>query len=235
VGGVSDGTNGCAALDYRRDGVRARKAWFFHGDTIVCLGAGISGTNLTTTVNQCLSRGPVRARVDGREVTCADGVLESGKVEWVEHDGTRYAFPKAQRVVISNRRQTGNWSRVYHSAAAPREDVTTPVFCLWVDHGRSPTNASYAYAIQPAGEEVLVNNEQLQAVRFADGSVQAVFWEPGKLQNIEVDQPSVVMLNGRCFRVADPTQKLGELTVTLDGKPKRVTLAGGRSSEVKFP
>ena len=43
VGGVSDGTHGCAALDYVRDGVVAKKAWFFGANSVVCLGAGISG------------------------------------------------------------------------------------------------------------------------------------------------------------------------------------------------
>ncbi|MDI1320221.1 MAG: polysaccharide lyase family 8 super-sandwich domain-containing protein, partial [bacterium] len=40
AGGVTDGRRGCAALDYRRDGVQARKAWFFGDDVVVCLGAG---------------------------------------------------------------------------------------------------------------------------------------------------------------------------------------------------
>jgi len=38
---VSDGSYGLAACDFERDGLTARKSWFFFDDEIVCLGAGI--------------------------------------------------------------------------------------------------------------------------------------------------------------------------------------------------
>ena len=41
VGGLSDGERGIAAMEYIRDGLRARKAWFFLDRAVVCLGAGI--------------------------------------------------------------------------------------------------------------------------------------------------------------------------------------------------
>ena len=41
VGGVSDGSDGIAVLDYNRLGVDAKKSWFIFNDQIVCLGAGV--------------------------------------------------------------------------------------------------------------------------------------------------------------------------------------------------
>jgi len=49
VGGVSDGEYGLAACEGERDGLSARKIWFFFDDAYACLGAGIT----------CVSNGPV--------------------------------------------------------------------------------------------------------------------------------------------------------------------------------
>ncbi len=40
VGGVSDGDDGIAVMDFERDGLSAKKSWFMFQDMIVCLGAG---------------------------------------------------------------------------------------------------------------------------------------------------------------------------------------------------
>ena len=42
AGGVSDGRCGVSAMDFERDGLTAKKAWFFFDGAVVCLGCGIS-------------------------------------------------------------------------------------------------------------------------------------------------------------------------------------------------
>ena len=66
VGGVSDGDMGVVAYKMNNDqdgvDVSAKKAWFFLGKEVVCLGSDIStsaGYPLTTTLNQCLLSGNV--------------------------------------------------------------------------------------------------------------------------------------------------------------------------------
>src|SRR6185503_21048143 len=44
VGAASDGVHGVAAMNYERDGVTARKAWFFGNEGVVALGAGITAS-----------------------------------------------------------------------------------------------------------------------------------------------------------------------------------------------
>ncbi|MBC8010663.1 MAG: hypothetical protein H7067_11275, partial [Burkholderiales bacterium] len=61
AGGAGDGRDGLAAMTLHRLGVHAAKAWFFQGDTVVCLGAGIraddSTAPLATTLEQCWAKG----------------------------------------------------------------------------------------------------------------------------------------------------------------------------------
>lgn len=61
AGGVSDSIYGASAYSYRDDyadiNTKAKKAWFFFDEEVVCLGAGISSTSpedIFTTVNQSL-------------------------------------------------------------------------------------------------------------------------------------------------------------------------------------
>ncbi|GAA4089537.1 polysaccharide lyase family 8 super-sandwich domain-containing protein [Nonomuraea soli] len=52
AGVLSDGWYGVAAMHLERDGMRARKAWFFLDDGYVALGAGITGAHVHTTIDQ---------------------------------------------------------------------------------------------------------------------------------------------------------------------------------------
>lgn len=250
VGGVTDGQNGCAALDFERDGVSARKAWFFDRDAIVCLGMGITagpGQRVMTSVNQCLRRGPVTVQPTGGAAYTLDARHEvSATVDWVEHDGWRYTFLVPSAVEIAAGPQTGNWKRVFSNPATPPEAVTRDVFSLAIPHDTASGPQSYAYAITPAGVAAKIdfeNARELQEVRFADGSSGMVFWAPGSAEAemrspIAVDQPSLAWRAGATDKVfvAEPTQKLARLTVTIDGVAHAVALPSGgeagRSIEV---
>lgn len=116
VGGVSDGTYGAAAFDFRTNNfygtssghpgpVMARKSWFFFDQGFVALGANITATptaaalsharglgevttpTVTTTANQANLRGPVT--VSGG-ATLPTGVHTLSNVSWVWHDGVTY-------------------------------------------------------------------------------------------------------------------------------------------------
>jgi len=244
AGGVSDGSNGCAVLDYRRDGVAVKKAWFFAGDLIVCLGAGIQGEEkmadpIATTVNQCLLRGPVRVCAGNTERMLEAGITRFEDLSWIEHDGVRYTFPDIQTVMVSNLPQTGSWSKVLQNSTTPKEDVTKGGFRLQIEHGAHPAVSRCAYLIQliPATRQtdvtILANTPQLQAAGTAD-LVMAVFHVAGTLQYTEnnvlsVSQPCLVMLDiaKKKAYVADPTQKLITLTLTLNGKAYDVALPQG--------
>ena len=254
AGAATDGENGCAALDYRRDGVSAHKAWFFAGEQIACLGSGIRAeaavtAPVVTTVNQCRLHGEVRVMTAAGMSSLAPGVQTFHDLTWVEHDGMRYEFPPAQTVTLSAQAQTGNWAKVFQTEGTPKDDVTAQVFALWLEHGITPAGGSYAYFLRPTNApsthiEVLANTEALQAVRFGEQLVEAVFTTPGHLDyapghSLSVTAPCTLLLDLHPtpphLTLADPTQTRSELSGELDGNAWQVILPekGERGTSVK--
>jgi len=239
VGGVSDGTAGLCALDYDRDGVRAKKAWFFAGDTVVCLGAGISaaaGTPVATTLNQCLLRGPVRVVSRGGDATVEAGRHSFAGRSVVEHDGLRYSLLEEGALNLETGPVTGSWRRVFDSPATPKAEVTRAVFKLWIDHGRGASGGHYAYAVStlPDGSKpvVLENSGLRQAVLIAGAGAAIVFWAPGEIElpdgmSLAADEPCLVLAGPTETLVVDPTQRLPRLSLEIDGAAHEVELPGG--------
>ena len=257
VGGVTDGTDGVAVLDYDRKslmsrnplGMTAKKSWFFFDGQIVCLGAGITTelvSTVATSVNQCLLNGPVSVGHDNQAETLPPGRKDYAALQWAWHDGIGYVFPQPAKVTVGGAEQKGSWQAIY--VAGSTDPVAKQVFSLWIDHGMTPRDASYAYVILPVASEaqvkaysktlgavILDNTAKLQAVRC--GPITAgVFYEPGQLayapgKQLAVAQPSLVMIKvtpqGTSLTVADPTQKLTELEITLNGKSVKIPLPAG--------
>lgn len=242
VGGLSDGVHGIAAMEYLRDGLEARKAWFFLDDAVVCLGGAITSEQpgpIVTSVNQCAWRGLV-ALDDGQiGRSLKPGERFDGRLNWVHHDGIGYIFLEAQEAAVRVAKQRGDWHDVHHRES--KGAVERDVFSLWIEHGARLKGAQYAYVVLPdvsVGEmpalreslavTILRQSASLLAVSSRDGQlIQAVFFEPGRLVcdddlSIQVDAPSVVMLDRAAdpvrFHLADPTHKLETIGVRLSGR-----------------
>ena len=239
VGGLGDGAYGVCAQNYRRDGLYAKKAWFFAEDSIVCLGAEIDGTsisNVYTSVEQSMLRGPVTSSIG----SIPNGTTTLSAGAWVHQGDIGYHIE--QPVTLQSGTVTGNWQDVFYDRGD--RPVTGEVFSAWIDHGVSPSDQTYAYTIytqtsanemadKVAGNQtaVLSNTATVQAVEN-DGGVHAVFYATGQITSgddavIAVDQPCILSLRGTTLWVCDPTQSLGSLTVTIDGTPLSVTLPAG--------
>jgi chondroitin AC lyase len=243
VGGVSDGTNACAAMNFHRDGLRAKKAWFFLGDTVVCLGADISATGnqpVVTTLNQCLLKTAVTVRRDGKVESLGDAAKNLSGADWVEQDGLRYTRLEPEALQFSATNQTGNWHTVFDSPAAPKADVAKDIFTLWIDHGTNASFGSYAYSVAPAEEtvdqeiKILSNSGQVQAVKIGVGKnnfVAAVFWRAGSADldgtSVKANAPCLLLLNAAHVTVSDPTQKLKTLQLEINGKSTVISLPQG--------
>ncbi len=240
VGGVSDGQDGCAVLDFARTGVTAHKGWFFAGDTIVCLGAAIESRGadpVITCLNQCLLRGAVTVKRGGEAPAPFTGDARAiSDVEWVEHDGWRYAFPVPTTVRVQAGPQTGNWSRVFRNPDTPKADVTRDVFALWIDHPK--TGGAYAYVVSKAGTTapttIVKNGAAAQAVQLSAAKFAVAFWSAGELRlapdlTVAADHAATVVLDASRHRLfaADPTQQLKELAVTVNGVRHAVSLPVG--------
>jgi len=242
VGGISDGVDGVAVLDFARDGVGAKKAWFFSGSTALCLGADIRGASpagIATTLNQTRARGPIKVHAGSASDSFALGTRRGDGVATIEHDGWTYELLSPASWRLEAESVSGHWRKVYTNPTTPPEEVHGELFTLWLDHGAAPEGQSYAYAIYPeaaqARGEILANTPFVQAVALAPGKVAVVFWSAGELAlsegtTLSVSAPCVVLLEGRTARIADPTQKLAGLQVQLAGVTRDVELpSGGRA------
>jgi chondroitin AC lyase len=253
VGGVSDGWMGCAALDYTRAGVTARKAWFFLNGAIACLGSGITGTGaepVVTAINQCWLKGDVTVGAASGSQKLPRGEHDVKNLNWTWHDGIGYVFPKGADVRLRLGEQRGSWRKVEDKEIVAEREERGDVLLVTYEHGVQPRGQAYAYLMFPGAKadamsaksqspavEVLSNSPALQAVRSADRTrIQAVFFESGKLEyapgrTVAVDQPCLVLVDatggpGR-VTVAEPTQKLEAVNVTVDGLTHVVELPRG--------
>ncbi|RQO79455.1 chondroitinase [Pedobacter sp. KBW01] len=253
VGGVSDGKYGCTVYDMDYNQVAAKKAWFLFDREIVCLGTGINSTeaeNITTTLNQCWLKGKVGLAKNKWLLTDTEKLDNPA---WVWHDSIGYCFLQNTRAVVSAAMQKGSWKRI--NKGYSDEEVNGKVFKLFIDHGVKPANASYAYCVLPnvalqemnstvtSNIKVLANNNQVQAVaNNALQMLQVCFYQPQGLSykqlKVTVDQPCLVLvkeMNASTPEIwlADPSQKLTELTVTVqvNNKPvtRHITLPDGES------
>jgi len=214
AGGVSDGMYGVAAFDFERDGLTARKAWFFFDEGFVCLGAGIgcrSGNRVVTTLNQCFLEDGVTVSYGGKAETVERGDHTLSGVEWVHHDGIAYVFPEPSDVRMRNDVRKGSWWSINHQYS--KDEIARDVFTLWLDHGKNPADARYTYVVLPGVTlsetasyharppvEILSNEPDIQAVRNeAAGVTGAAFYAPGALvvpgeTTVETDAPCLLLL-----------------------------------------
>jgi chondroitin AC lyase len=252
VGAASDGENAAVAMDLHRDKLRAKKAWFFAGHFVVCLGTDIQydGGNepVVTTINQCLLNGPVKVQQGGHQSEFSGPAQKLNDIEWVEHAGVRYVLIEPTTVNVAAEGQSGNWRKIFDTPSTPKADVTKNVFTLGIEHGPK----SYAYYVMPAAHadetpvKVLSNTSKLQAVQVATGWIGAVFWSAGSANvagvAIDVDQPCVTTLtsvpDGQRVTIADPTQRLRTIKLNVEGMSQAIDLPqggdAGKSVSVHF-
>lgn len=248
VGGVSDGQNGVAAMDYNRNGLSARKSWFMFNDMIVCLGAGISSSEnlpVTTGINQVYYNGEIDSQMKDENAQIYD---------WLLHNGVGYYFPGGSKIKLTAQMEDGSWNWV--ASRYPGKIIHAKIFRLWLEHGVNPKDKSYEYILVPNATRAkmtklenrkpfrIQNEINRQEVVSASGDVAGVvFYKSGKSEafgGVEVNQPCVLMLkkqtNGMQLSVADPTQLLNVIEVVLNGKfsGKNAEIQNGKTT-VKVP
>lgn len=220
AGGVvsADSLYGVSAMIFERDGVRARKAWFFSPDYIICRGDSITGRSylgrkpVRTTVAQQLAETPVRV-TDNKGVTtvfrCGEPVvLEEGR--WavlVQHAGVGYWFPDeatARQVEVFLGPVTGNWRRF--ATMYDTTEVTENLFSVTIGHGMEPVNAGYTYVIVPEMDCVDVRQLLRGKVPFrVPGKGMAMEWsETGRKEAVFFDAGRAVFSDGTELEVSAP-------------------------------
>jgi chondroitin AC lyase len=245
VGAVTDGDFGAAAFDFKsvHDPLTARKAWFFFDKEYVCLGNSIKSEAeypVATTLNQCLLNKDVIVKTKSGPQKLTKGKHHLTNVSWVMHDSVGYLFLSPSSVNLNNTTVTGNWRSITHQARATTEPVQNDVFSLWIDHGKKPTAANYAYIVVPGttasfldqyGKKnsinILSNSAEVQAVQNKDLNIsQIIFYQAGTIQlsnkiSLTANSPCIVMVkvnnnSVEKISVADPTAKLSSLQLSLN-------------------
>ena len=256
VGGVSDGIYGTSVYAMDDYSTKAKKAWFFFDNEVVCLGSNISSTapqTINTTVNQALLDGNVMVSDGGAGYALSQGNHDfSNGLDWVWHDDVGYVFPDGGNLHLSNQIQTGSWNSINQNQSSAT--VNKEVFKLWFDHGETPAAADYAYVLLPgktAGETenydlsniaIIANTDSAQVVKHVPlDMMQAVFYQAGDYQfgdlSINVNKPSVVLLKSISSSeievfAADPSQGLaGTLRVGLE----TTSLGNMKMVDLDFP
>jgi chondroitin AC lyase len=253
VGGVSDGKNGIAAMDYNRDGISAKKSWFIFNNQIICLGAGITsstGIPVTTSINQSFLNGDLIVKTNVEEKLPAES-SETLLSRWILHDGAGYYLPEGGNLKFETKTVTGSWNRV--ALMYKDEPVRAEIFKLWLDHGSNPSGKTYAYFVIPQATRavmeqldakpafrILSNDISSQSVVSTDQTLGGIiFYRAGKSElfgGIATDQPCVVMVkresNGLTISISDPTQKLNQIQLTSKGNYQTTNpLVTGSSSQ----
>ncbi|MEU9102721.1 polysaccharide lyase 8 family protein [Streptomyces sp. NPDC048361] len=249
VGGATDGTY--AAVGQHLKGLSsslvARKSWFFTGDEIVCLGAGIvagDGTPVETVVDHrnLGATGTNALTVDGRRLPATPGRHDTfSGARWAHIAGQAgYVFPGGAPLQTLREERTGTWKAI--STGGATDPVTRRYLTLWFDHGTDPVDASYAYVLLPGARQsetavraadrdkvrVLTNSASAQAISVpGPGLLAANFWTAGTVGGLGVDGPASVLArtarNTATLSLAAPERTGAAIELTWDRPVRSVT------------
>lgn len=241
VGGVTDGQRASVGqyLKGLSSTLVAKKSWFFLDDTVVALGAGITGKDgaaVETTVDN-RNLGPT-----GNSALTVDGTTQPLAYPWsatltdaswahlAGHGG--YVFPGGATVKALRESRSGSWHDINTGGATTK--VSRKYLTLWCDHGKDPESASYAYQLLPGANarltadraadtgwlRVLANTDEQQGVAVPSLGLTAVnFWFGGTVGPLVADNPCAVMVTERpdgtaTVCVSDPMRMRTSLTLT---------------------
>lgn len=242
AGGVSDSLYGVSTYSYIDTiaDVRtsARKGWFFFDDEVVCLGAGIrsaSDLEINTTINQCLlaQDEKVLVRSGRKQMPVAEGNVRYNSPEWVLHNDVAYLFPAGGDVFVAKQAQSGNWYDINQTAS--KETLQKKIFSLGFDHGKQPSDATYAYIVAPGKHtaeeieqyrkekaiEIPVNTADLQVVRNKKlGIWGMIFYQAGEFKHrdiqVSVDKACTLLIkDDGSMHIADPGQTESDIQVSI--------------------
>lgn len=264
VGGASDGVIGVVGYnmkDMGKSGGVAKKSWFFFGDEIVALGAGItnnSSYNVGTALNQVLLRDKVTVSyISGSESILSNGQRTLKAPKWIHHDAVGYIFLDGSNVELMNRSVTGSWNSVNTNQNS--DSITKNVFKLWFNHGSEISNEKYSYIVYPDKSigavknysdnipvRIIENTPALQSVRHdVKKKTGIVFYKAGSVQihiglTVEVDEPCTVLIDessSKAVKVTVSNPENTELTVEVklkydSGADKSLAFTLGGGKEV---
>ncbi len=262
--GLSDGTYGSTAFAFKKfDGqgtTVGSVGYFLFDNEIVALGAGIGSDSpvpVHTTLNQTRAAAPLAAGrpvpMDTRDHTAIGRFAYNSGVGYVFFEDTTY---HVEHALHQKGEYPSLWDSGYtqfntdSSKTEAAEHPLKPSFSLWIDHGREPHEASYAYVMLPAASPedtetysnripitILINTSSLQAVYHQNLQIlMANFYQPG---TVECPDGTSVTVDGACTVMIRKTPNSPVLSAAVPhegtGVTRTVTIAEkGQSTEWRF-
>jgi hypothetical protein len=245
----------CAFGEDKR-GWSGHKAWFMHGDRIVCLMSDLAapahGGGLQTALDQVRLAGPVMVGLDqGSLPTVCSGSAGFNAVRWIHHGGFAYLLPEPASLEIRSGEVKGSWQTI--SREQSPEECRDHIFLPLLKHGNNRSDRSSAYIVAPCisateaeilshdhGVRILQNDGTIQALAFDDGTWMAAFWKAGKLDvgnsTLETDTPCLILVSQGKQWISDPSQKGGTVRLTCEKEATRALAVpeGGISVEINL-
>jgi len=230
VGGASTGEVGVTAFRYKNPKTKDfqfDKAYFFlDNDVQVVMVANIrsnSSAPVFSVLDQKRRNGPIFLNGKAAKANATNPVTSL----W--HDSVGYEFEPASSgsVFFNTGNKTGNWSNIGTSTQGL---TSANLFSAWIEH--TNTSAPVAYKTFPAttvgefkakrqwtGAKIVRNDNAVTAVFWASGGgrveTTGAWYEKGDVA-ITASANSVVILREGQLTVADPTQLLTQLVVTVE-------------------
>ena len=159
-------------------GFTAKKSYFFLGDHIVNLGTGINSDSnkypIHTTLfqNHLNQRSPQLSPIinsSNEKITTlpySQSIKTTTSTSLIDADGSAYYLPAQQKVHLERRQvkwapmttlpggRTKEGLKQRQQAALTLKKESSFRALAWIDHGVSPKNASYEYALLPGADQV---------------------------------------------------------------------------------
>ena len=248
-GGVSNGKNGVIAYEHDYKGVKAKKAYFFMNDVLLCLGADIvsdAPEEVATTVNQCYFKGEMVVGKEGGTASVYKGNASAKNPAWVYYDKVGYLFPSGGDITVGSSKQTGAWIDINTSGSGKK--ISADIFNLWISHGTKVKEGQYAYMVVPDRSleefrtfaatqdyKIIRNGAAAQAVRL-NRQYAVVFYRPGMVDlgeglTLAADRQVIVYLeqkgNGYDIWVADPLYNQRKVCLSLNGREVQIDFPEG--------
>lgn len=157
VGGIDCGNGGVSVMTLDRDGLTARKAWFFTDDYVFCLASGISSDSIlqvTSSIDARLKRGDLSVFTSGRWQKIDGERLFSSGTTKLYHDSVGYVIMPTDPLVAYAGEKSGDWSD-FMKMYAPKT-VGGEIVSLHLRHGAQPDGASCRYFVLPACPKTIV-------------------------------------------------------------------------------
>ena len=186
--------------------VEAYKSWFFIGDYMIALGAGITNKdpeqegNIVTTIDQTALETGVNLGSKKLDKGLYSITLDSDDKSpiWIsQKDKFSYCLLPSQendKAYVSLETVPTDWIKMNKENKACINDLPKEVDILkiWIDHGRKPVDANYSYAVWLGGNKlpsklpfkVLRNDKKIQAIASND-LIQAVFY-PTDIESVKL-------------------------------------------------